>query len=259
LWHLACPAAAAEPNRWATTQQLQKEQMNMAIQDKKSATVIQKWWIEIIVTLLFLGVILFATSGKLTWLMAWVYLAMVLVIKVANALTIDSSLMEERAQPKEGTKKWDIFLASFVAVVGPVFTLILAGLDIRFGWSQGITLAFQIVGAVFVTLGGLLVNWAMAVNQFFSSTVRIQADRNHSVSTQGPYQYVRHPGYVGAIIGSIMTPLTLGSWVAFIPAILVMCGYIVRTGLEDRVLQNELEGYTDYAKKVRYRLFPGIW
>lgn len=231
----------------------------MAAQDKKSTTVIQKWWIQIIVTLFVLGVILFTTSGKFTWSMAWVYLAIVLVIKVENALTIDASLMEERAQPKEGIKKWDIFLASFVAVVGPLLTLIIAGLDIRFGWSHGMTLALQIVGIVFVTLGGLLVNWAMAANQFFSSTVRIQSDRNQSVSTKGPYQYVRHPGYVGAILGSLMTPLMLGSWAAFIPAILVMCGYIVRTGLEDKVLQEELEGYADYVKKIRYRLFPGVW
>jgi protein-S-isoprenylcysteine O-methyltransferase Ste14 len=70
---------------------------------------------------------------------------------------------------------------------------------------------------------------------------------------------VRHPGYVGAIIGIIMTPLVLGSWAAFIPATLVVCGYIARTSLEDKVLQEELEGYVDYVKKVRYRLFPGIW
>jgi protein-S-isoprenylcysteine O-methyltransferase Ste14 len=121
------------------------------------------------------------------------------------------------------------------------------------------SLALQIAGAVFVILGGLLVNWAMATNQFFSTTVRIQSDRDHIVTTQGPYQYVRHPGYVGAIIGIIMTPLVLGSWAAFIPATLVVCGYIARTSLEDKVLQEELEGYVDYVKKVRYRLFPGIW
>jgi len=131
--------------------------MKMTAQDKKSATIIQKWWLEIIVTLLFLGVILFTTSGKLTWVMAWVYLAIVLLIKVENVITIDANLMEERAQPKEGTKKWDIALASFVAVVGPLITLIVAGLDVRFGWSHKMTLTFLIVGTVFVTLGGLLV------------------------------------------------------------------------------------------------------
>lgn len=231
----------------------------MATQNKRSATIVQKWWLEIIVTLFLLGAILFATSGKLTWIMAWVYLAIVLVIKVENAVTIDADLMEERTQPGEGTKKWDIVLASFVAVVGPVLTLILAGLDMRFGWSQGVTPAFQIAAAVFVTLGGLLVNWAMASNAFFSSTVRIQSDRNQSAVTQGPYRYVRHPGYVGAIIGIMMTPLMLGSWAAFIPAVLVLCGYVVRTGLEDKVLREELKGYAEYAKKVRYRLIPGVW
>jgi len=231
----------------------------MSTLNKTSTIVVQKWWIEIFITLLVLGVILFATSGNIMWLMAWIYLAIVLVIKVTNAITIDPSLMEERAQPKEGTKKWDIFLASFVALFGPILTLILAGLDIRFGWSHGIPLALNIIGALLVMLGGLLVNWAMASNHYFSSTVRIQSDRHQKVETQGPYKYLRHPGYVGAIIGSLMTPLMLGSWVAFIPAVLVMCGYIVRTVLEDKVLQEELEGYKDYSKIVRYRLFPGIW
>jgi protein-S-isoprenylcysteine O-methyltransferase Ste14 len=231
----------------------------MTVKEQKSATVVRKWWLDILVTLLLLSVILFTTSGKLTWWIAWVYLAVVLVIKVENAVTIDASLMEERAQPKQGTKKWDIYLATFVAIVGPLLTLLLAGLDIRFGWSHGMALALQIVGIVSVILGGLLVNWAMAANQFFSSTVRIQTDRNHRVATQGPYQYLRHPGYVGAMLGSVMTPFMLGSWVAFIPAVLVMCGYIVRTGLEDKVLQEELDGYREYAKKVRYRLLPGIW
>jgi protein-S-isoprenylcysteine O-methyltransferase Ste14 len=190
----------------------------MTAQDQKSATTIQKWWLEIIITLLFLGVVLFATSGKFTWVMAWVYLAIVLLIKVENTVTIDASLMEERAQPKEGTKKWDIILAGFVAVVGPLITLIAAGLDARFGWSHKMGLTVLIVATIFVALGGLLVNWAMATNQFFSSTVRIQSDRNHTVSTQGPYQYVRHPGYVRAIIGIMMTPFMLESWMAFIPA-----------------------------------------
>lgn len=232
----------------------------MATPDKNSVIIVRKWWIEeVVVTLLLLGGILFATSGKLSWLMAWVYLAIVLAIKVQNSLTIDASLMAERAKPKEGTKKWDMFLASFVAVAGPLLVFILAGLDVRFGWSHGITPALQIAAAVLLVLGGLLVNWAMAANPFFSATVRIQSDRNHRVSTQGPYQYLRHPGYVGAVITNLMTPLMLGSWVAFIPAVAVACGYIIRTGLEDKVLQSELDGYADYAQKVRYRLLPGVW
>ncbi len=99
----------------------------------------------------------------------------------------------------------------------------------------------------------------MASNRFFSATVRIQKDRNHQVVTTGPYRYVRHPGYVGGIIAMLMTPLALGSWVALIPSFVVASGFVLRTSLEDKVLQEELGGYKDYAKNIRYRLFPMIW
>lgn len=191
--------------------------------------------------------------------MAWVYLSSIVIIVIANAIMMDPFLLVERSQLQEGTKRWDIALASFVAIWGPLSIWLIAGLDIRFEWSQGMALVLQIVALVFFVLGGLFGTWSMASNQYFSATVRIQRDRNHKVVTQGPYQYIRHPGYVGGIISMLMTPLALGSWGALIPGILVACGYIVRTHLEDKVLCIELEGYRDYAKKVRYRLVPGIW
>ena len=99
----------------------------------------------------------------------------------------------------------------------------------------------------------------MASNRFFSSVVRIQKDRGHTVVTGGPYQFVRHPGYVGGILSALGTALLLGSWWAFVPTGLLVCVIVVRTALEDRTLQAELEGYRDYAGRVRYRLLPGIW
>jgi len=191
--------------------------------------------------------------------MAWAYLSAMVLIVIANAIAMDPTLLAERSQLQEGTKKWDVALAGFVAVLGPLSMWLIAGLDIRFEWSQEMPLPLQIVALVFVVLGGLLATWSMASNQFFSATVRIQTDRNHGVVTQGPYQYVRHPGYTGGIISMLMTPIALGSWVALIPGVLVASGYIVRTSLEDKVLQEELEGYQDYGKETRYRLFPGIW
>lgn len=231
----------------------------MATQEKNSKVVITRWWLKLIITVFFLWGLLFASSGKIDWWMAWAYLFIVLIIKIINAMTIDSSLMDERSQPREGTKKWDIPLVGFVAVIGPVLTLIVAGLDVRFEWSHEMPFPLQIIGTVLVIFGGLIVNWAMATNRYFSSTVRIQTDRDHIVTTSGPYKYLRHPGYVGAIIGIVMTPFLLGSWPAFIPAFLVMLGYIIRTDLEDKTLQAELTGYKAYTKIVRYRLFPGIW
>jgi protein-S-isoprenylcysteine O-methyltransferase Ste14 len=145
-----------------------------------------------------------------------------------------------------------------VAVFGPL-TWIVAGLDLRFGWSPRLPLAVQIAALALVIVGFLLGTWAMAVNRFFSAIVRIQEDRGHTVVTAGPYRYVRHPSYTGGILASLATALALSSLWALIPGGAVALVTIVRTALEDRTLQEELAGYKDYAQKVRYRLVPGIW
>lgn len=232
----------------------------MGTQDQKIAAAgVQKWWIKNIVFVILIGAILFLASGKPDWGIAWVYLCGIFAIVIANALAMDPSLLVERSELQEGTKKWDVALASFVAIGGPLSIWLIAGLDIRFGWSQGMALIVQIGALIVVVLGGLLGTWSMASNPFFAATVRIQTDRHQRVIARGPYQYIRHPGYAGGIASMLMTSFVLGSWVALVPGVLVACGYIVRTMLEDKVLQEELEGYQDYAKKVRYRLFPGIW
>jgi protein-S-isoprenylcysteine O-methyltransferase Ste14 len=99
----------------------------------------------------------------------------------------------------------------------------------------------------------------MASNTHFESYVRIQEDRAHKPVSSGPYQYVRHPGYVGMALSALSIPLTLGSWWALIPAGIAALLIVIRTALEDKTLHTELQGYAEYAKKVRYRLLPGIW
>jgi protein-S-isoprenylcysteine O-methyltransferase Ste14 len=101
--------------------------------------------------------------------------------------------------------------------------------------------------------------WAMMRNDFFSALVRIQNDRGHRVTTQGPYRFVRHPGYVGMLMFSVATPFMLGSWWALFPAAVNLFVGALRTSLEDRTLYLELDGYADYARAVPYRLVPGIW
>ncbi len=108
-------------------------------------------------------------------------------------------------------------------------------------------------------LGFAIFSWAMASNAFFSTVVRVLADRGHTVCSTGPYRFVRHPGYVGAIAQSFSAPLLLGSLWALIPAGLAALFLIVRTALEDRTLHAELDGYRGYAARVRYRLLPGVW
>jgi len=101
--------------------------------------------------------------------------------------------------------------------------------------------------------------WASKVNAFLSSRVRIQADRGHAVVAAGPYRYIRHPMYLGMICYDVSLPLLLGSWWGLAVTVAMVVAVIVRTALEDRTLQRELPGYGEYARQVRYRLFPGVW
>ncbi len=136
---------------------------------------------------------------------------------------------------------------------------ILAGLDQRYGWTGGLPLAAQIAALILCALGYALVVWATATNAYFSQIVRIQSERGHKVVTDGPYRYVRHPAYAGAILYELATPILLASWWALIPSGLNVVMLILRTALEDRTLQAELAGYKGYAHHVRQRLVPGVW
>ena len=136
---------------------------------------------------------------------------------------------------------------------------ILAGLDQRYGWTGGFPLVAQMAALAVCVLSYALLAWAMASNTFFSQIVRIQSDRGHAVATNGPYRYVRHPAYVGMILFELAMSTLLASWWAIIAGGLCAILLILRTALEDRTLQVELTGYVDYARRVRYRLLPGIW
>jgi protein-S-isoprenylcysteine O-methyltransferase Ste14 len=213
---------------------------------------------QVVVTHLVLGAILFVAAGRLGWVWAWAYLGVGLMILVVNALVLPAELIAERGQPRENVKRWDRVLTAVASV--PMLGLpIVAGLDERFGWSPPVALIVHLLGLVLFVLGQGLFTWAMASNKYFSTLVRIQMDRDHTVATGGPYRYVRHPGYTAYSVFSFGASLALGSLWALVPAGLVACLLVVRTALEDRTLQEELAGYRDYARRVHYRLLPGIW
>jgi len=119
--------------------------------------------------------------------------------------------------------------------------------------------ALQPVALVGYTAGMALAVWAMVSNRFFSPVIRIQHERGHTLVTAGPYRFVRHPGYVGAIVAMLCGGIVLGSWWALVP--LAPFGILVlrRTVMEDRMLREQLAGYAGYAAQVRYRLLPGLW
>jgi len=210
---------------------------------------------------LALPAILIATSGRPDWAMAWVVSGVVMGCLCANGavlMRVNPDVLQERLQLHRGAEPWDVVLVSIMGVfaLGACFV---AGLDRRFGWSPPVALPIQVAALAVVVLGDHVILWAMAVNRFFSKLVRIQRDRAHRVVTQGPYRCVRHPGYVGWIVMCGALPVALGSLWALVPAALTIGVVVVRTALEDRTLLRELEGYAQYARRVRYRLLPGVW
>ena len=213
---------------------------------------------QVVIQTLLIVVILFISAGRLDWVWPWAYLGVGVGILAINTLILSPELIAERGQPRENVKDWDRVLTSLITF--PILVLlIVAGLDERFGWSPQLALVIHLIGLAFVALGQGLFSWAMASNIFFSTAVRIQMDRDHTVASGGPYRYVRHPGYVGLIVSLFATALALGSLWALVPVGLAACLLIVRTALEDKTLLEELDGYKEYAQKVRYRLVPGIW
>ncbi len=217
---------------------------------------------QIIVVLLIDGLLLFGTAGTIDWIWAWVYLGTFVVLLFINAFLLlrkDPELVAERGKVKDDTKGWDKILSLLVSLVGPFVTLIVAGLDYRFVWSPELSLWVHAIGWLAMIAGFLVTSWAMLSNPFFSGTVRIQSERGHKVAESGPYRFVRHPGYVGMSLMWGLPPLLLGSLWALIPGFITIALLIVRTALEDRTLQNELQGYREYAGRVRNRLVPGIW
>lgn len=211
--------------------------------------------------IVFMGVALFWSAGKIDWWPAWGLIAVMLAWITATAIVIlrfNPDLLAERLGPRKGGKRWDTAIMSIVGLSG-LARLIVAGLDQRYGWTGGFPLAAQIAALAVCVLGYALVVWATASNAFFSQIFRIQTERGHTVATGGPYQYVRHPAYVGTILYELAVPVLLASWWGLIPGGLNAILLVLRTALEDRTLRAELTGYADYARQVRHRLLPGVW
>lgn len=222
---------------------------------------IRKRALQILFQMLLTGGILFLSSGRLDWWMAWAYLGIQIAGIIANAIVlmrVHPELIAERAQTGPGTKDWDKTLAS-LGVLASLGTLLFAGLDVRFGWSTQISPLLQMAALVPVAGGFAFSSWAMVSNAFFAGTVRIQEERGHAVCSSGPYRLMRHPGYAGWTLSGLATPVMLGSLWALVPAVLTAAILVVRTSLEDKTLQEELTGYAEYAQEVRCRLVPGVW
>jgi protein-S-isoprenylcysteine O-methyltransferase Ste14 len=221
-------------------------------------------WIRLIITYLLIPLVLFVCGWDLGWWQAWVFSLLIFTAGIGGRIWAERrhpGLTAERQNTKsvQKAKAWDKVLAPLMAISIAFPLVIVAGLDHRYRWSPVFSLWVNLLGLILMAIGYILAVWAFAENRFFSSVVRIQTERGHVVCDSGPYRIVRHPGYAGNILPLLGIILALDSVWTVIPAVVALVIAIVRTALEDRTLQEELPGYREYAQRVRYRLFPGIY
>lgn len=221
-------------------------------------------WISLVGVYLSIPLVLMVCGGDFGWWQAWGYSLLIVVVGLGGRIWAEQrhpGLLAERQnlEKAQSAKAWDKVLAPLMALSLSFPLVIVAGLDHRFGWSPVLPLWLIVLGFLFISLGYAFAAWALIENRFFSSVVRIQVVRGHVVCDSGPYRIVRHPGYAGNILALLGIVLALSSMWTLIPAAVALIIAVIRTALEDQALQDELPGYRDFARRVRYRLLPGIY
>jgi protein-S-isoprenylcysteine O-methyltransferase Ste14 len=211
---------------------------------------------------IILFLILFVSAGTIHIMRFWIFFIINLSysgIEMAFLVKKNPQLINGRGKPiNPDTATWDRYMVRLFIMFFYII-IIACSLDFgRFKWST-LNSIYLIPGYLIFFTGKAIITWSQIVNKHFERTVRIQADRNHSVVSDGPYKYIRHPGYLGIIIFVLGIPLLLGSAYGLIASFFCIGVLIIRTYLEDHFLRKELAGYDEYSRTVKYRLCPGIF
>lgn len=202
-------------------------------------------------------------SGRWNWLEAWLF-AGISVFGFAASRWLASrkhaDLLKERSRylDQPDAVAWDKLLSPLVGLGGALIP-ITAGVEALLNGSTVFSIWIKIAALLLIITGYAIGSYALIANRFFSGMVRIQTERGHQLVTGGPYRWVRHPGYAGALLTYLATPLFLDSPWTFVPVLLLAFVLVIRTSKEDKFLQEKLDGYREYAGRVRYRLVPGLW
>lgn len=234
--------------------------MTRAIPSKKRLLV--KLLTANIVSTIALGGLMLLAAGTWNWPQLWTLMVEITVLNIGVHLWLlntNPALLAERLgsprQPDQTT--WDKVFMVF-AIVGMPIWFAVPGLDHRWAWSD-VPLWVEVMGAVLVAVSLLSMIFVFRANSFAAPIVKVQTERGHSIADTGPYAYVRHPMYAGAIPFLIGMPLLLGSWYGLIGSAVTIVALGFRAVGEERLLTRELDGYPEYAARVRYRLVPGVW
>jgi protein-S-isoprenylcysteine O-methyltransferase Ste14 len=238
--------------------------MSSNADDPKVEAASPRQWVRLVVVYLLIPLVLLVCGGDLGWWQAWCYSLLIVAAGPGGRIWAERrhpGLMAERQNMEKArsAKAWDKVLAPLMALSLSFPLVIVAGLDHRFGWSPLFPSGLIVLGFLLLSLGYAFAAWALIENRFFSSVMRIQLDRGHVVCDSGPYRIVRHPGYAGNLLALPGMVLALSSMWTLVPAAVALIITVIRTALEDQALQDELPGYRDYARRVRYRLIPGIY
>ena len=207
--------------------------------------------------------LLFGAAGTLAWPAAWIFLIQLSAGGLLIGLWLarhDPGLLAERLSPtmQPGQEAWDKLFLVIAAFLWGVW-LIGMGLDAGRFHFWPVPIWVQAIGMLALFLSLAVVFLTFRVNSFAAPVVKIQRERGHRVIADGPYRHVRHPMYAGAALLFLGVPLLLGSWYGLALAPLLTVGLAIRAVLEERTLARDLDGYADYAARVRCRLVPGIW
>lgn len=212
---------------------------------------------KFIAGIVLMGLVLFLPAGTWNYSNAWLFLGLLFIPMLILGVVLffkAPELLEKRLQSKEkeSTQK-GVVAASGLMFIG---SFVLAGLDFRFGWTNVPAWLVTVAAIVLLASYGMY-GEVMRENAYLSRTVEVQ--ENQKVIDTGLYGIIRHPMYTATIFLFLAIPLVLGSWIAFAVMLLYPVAIIVRIGNEEKVLEEGLQGYAEYKKKVKYRLVPFVW
>ena len=210
-------------------------------------------------TILFIA-LTFWPAGTFHYWQGWLFLAVFSASTIGFTIYLalyDRPLLERRlaAGPRHEKERQQKIIVTLIFIAFFAL-LVLPALDHRYGWSP-VAPSITIAGDVLIILSFLFIFWVVKVNSYAASNIRVE--KGQTVIDTGPYAYVRHPMYAGAIWLFIAIPLALGAWwwtLLTIPCLLVLVWRLLD---EEKILRSELPGYTEYSQRVRYRLIPYLW
>ena len=221
-----------------------------------------KYLISSIVSIGVYSAMIFLGAGTVYWLQGWLYVGSMIILSIVTltVLVEKPKLLEERflLPIQKGQKGWDKI---FHVILLPMYYcwLPLNGIDaVRYRWSD-MPWQINLIGAIGLGISFYIFRAVFKANPFAIQIVRSESQPGQHVITTGPYAHVRHPMYTGAILLFSCGSLLMGSLYGFTIGVCIAILYVIRTAMEDKTLERELQGYTDYEQKVKYRLIPMIW